>query len=314
MKQQAIRTAVLLGTQRFEVTLDSQVKALHDGGPMAAITSGWQEREEEDDALRRHVGVELVNLRLRQRQEQVFQVDEELREAHRQRQQLLRQKQEFYRIRLQFALEAHRVIRARTAPQELQEREQGAALAALQTLDEYHCDACVEIYDRFEVDTNLFERPEVVRHREEIRQILQRCKSVAISGGHVAAIINRLAFFGITDMLDQHVIFAWSAGAMAITDRVVLYHDRPPQGPGAAEVLTRGQGWVPDMVVLPEPEKRLRMTDRYRVGILAARFSPARCMAFPAAAHLVWQNGRIVDASGVIVLHSDGRITPLEAS
>lgn len=311
---QPIRTAVLLGTQRFEVTLNNHVRALHDGGPMAAITCGWQEREDEDEALRHHVGVELINLQLRQRMEDVFQSDEDLREAHRQRQQLLRQKQEFYRIRLQFALEAHRVIRGRAAPPELHEKEQGAALAALQALDDHHRNACVEIYRRFEVETNLFQRPEVIRHRQDIQQVLQRCRSLAVAGGHVATIVNRLAFFGITELLDQHVVFAWSAGAMAVTDRVVLYHDRPPQGPGAAEILTRGQGWVPNLVVLAEPEKRLRMNDKYRVGILAARFSPARCLAFPAGTHLIWQSGRIVDFAGILALHSDGRLAPLEAS
>ena len=31
-------------------------------------------------------------------------------------------------------------------------------------------------------------------------------------------------------------VIAWSAGAMALTDRIVLFHDRSPQGPGHPEV------------------------------------------------------------------------------
>ena len=307
-----MRSAVLLGTQRFEVTLDSLVEAHRDDRPMAAITCGWRERELEDEPLRRHVGVEVINLRLRERLDEVFRADPELAEAHRHRQQVLRHKQEFYRIRLQFALEAHRVIKGRSAPAEVHEKEEAVALAALQTLDSYHLDNCIDIIRRFEAETNVFGRPEVARHRDEIAEIMAKCGSLAISGGHVATIINRLRLFGFSDFIDGHIVYAWSAGAMAISDRIVLYHDNPPQGPGAAEILTEGMGWVPGMVILPEPEKRLRMTEPDRVSILAARFQPARSLAFPAGAHLVWRAGNVVDSSGIIELAADGHISPLE--
>ncbi len=309
-----MRYAVLLGTQRFEVTLDSLVASLNDGRPMAAVTCGWREREPEDEALRNHVGVELINLNLRRRMEEIFRVDVELAEAHRHRQQILRHKQEFYRIRIQFALEAHRVIQSRSAPAEVHNVEEAVALAALQTLDSYHLENCMDIMRRFETETNLFERPEVKRHREEIAGIMQRCSSLAISGGHVATIINRLRLFGLSGFIDGHIVYAWSAGAMAISDRIVLYHDNPPQGPGAAEILTEGMGWVPGMVILPEPEKRLRMTESNRVSTLASRFRPARSLAFPGGAHLVWDGERITESSGIVELGINGRITPLETS
>ena len=68
---------------------------------------------------------------------------------------------------------------------------------------------------------------------------------------------------------------------MAISERVVLFHDSPPQGPGAAEVLDAGLGLVGDVVVLPQPEFRLRLDDRRaRPGPgapLRARRRASRC-------------------------------------
>lgn len=307
------RAVVLLGSQRFEATLDGLVKSVHDGGPMAAVTCGWRGREAEDEPLRQHVGVELINLKLRARLEEIFKVDTELAEAHRHRQQVLRHKQDFYRIRLQFALEAHRVIRARSAPAEVHDEEEALALADLRSIDRYHVDNCADIISRFDREMDLFNRPEVARHRAEIADIMQRCTALAISGGHVATIINRLQLFGLSNLIDGHVVYAWSAGAMAISDRIVLYHDFPPQGPGASEVLTHGLGWVPGMVILPEPEKRLHMSDRDRIGTLAARFRPARSFAFPAGAYLIWDGHRVNGASGVVELGEDGRVARLEA-
>ena len=309
-----MRAAVLLGSQRFEASLDNLVKSVHDGGPMAAITCGWREREAEDEALRSHVGVELVNLELRRRLDEILQVDKELAEAHRHRQQVMRHKQDFYRIRLQFALEAHRVIRARSAPEEVHREEEDLALAALKALDSYHLGNCVEILERFDDEMDVYNRPEVARHRQEIAEIMSKCSALAISGGHVATIINRLRLFGVSDFIDGHVVYAWSAGAMAISDRIVLYHDSPPQGPGASEILTPGLGWVPDVVVLPEPEKRLRVADVGRVSTLARRFRPARSLAFPSGTYVVWANQRISRANGVIELGDDGQTARLEAS
>ncbi|MGF1508573.1 MAG: hypothetical protein ACFB9M_03620 [Myxococcota bacterium] len=308
-----IHTAVLLGTQRFDTTLERAVSEVHDQGPIAAVTCGWREREEEDEALRQHLGVELINLHLRRRKQEVFRRDKELAQAHQHRQQVLRHKQEFYLIRLQYTLAAHRIIRGRSAPAEVRKAEEAASLAALQRLDQYHLEDCRQFLQQFDEEVGLAEHPEVRRHREEIQEILSRCRSIAIAGGHVAAIANRLSFFGLPEAMDGHNLFAWSGGAMAITDRIVLYHDHPPQGPGAAEVLSPGMGWVPDIVVLPEPEKRLRK-DGERVSILASRFLPARSLAFPSGTHLTWRDGQIISASGVWLLGPEGEIGELKTT
>jgi hypothetical protein len=303
---------VLLGAQRFDPTLGETVRALEVDGPIATITAGWQEREPEHAELHEHLGDDCTNLALHERADHVFERDPELEKAHKARQTRLRHKQDFYRIRLEHALQASHVIRQRVAPDDIVEEEEAAALAAIRALDDYHLSECARVHAEFEEEMKPFERESVARHRRELARILGSCAAVAIAGGHVATLLNRLSLFGIAQLLDGHTIFAWTAGGMAISDRVVLFHDSPPQGPGASEILDRGLGLFPNVVVLPQPETRLRLDDPERVSVLARRFAPARCIALPSAAHVTIAEGRFVRPAGAIHLRTDGDCVPLE--
>jgi hypothetical protein len=74
------------------------------------------------------------------------------------------------------------------------------------------------------------------------------------------------------------IVIAWSAGAMALADRVLLFHDRTPDGPSDAEFLDNGVGWLRGCVLLPHARRRLRTDDPSRMAELAARAAPARCV------------------------------------
>src|SRR5690606_34887525 len=130
---------------RFDATLGSVVKELEVKGPIALITAGWQDREADDGALKSHLGCEAVNLRLYQRAEEVFAQDEELAKTHRAQQAKLRHKQDFYRIRLEHALDANYMIRQREAPPDVLEEEEAASLAAIRSLDAYHLAQCARV-------------------------------------------------------------------------------------------------------------------------------------------------------------------------
>ena len=54
-----------------------------------------------------------------------------------------------------------------------------------------------------------------------------------------------------TPILRRSPVIAWSAGAMALADRIVLFHDRSPHGPGHPEVYGSGLSVVRDVVLLP---------------------------------------------------------------
>ena len=53
---------------------------------------------------------------------------------------------------------------------------------------------------------------------------------------------------------------------MALTTRVLLFHDRPPQGAGNAEIFEHGLDLVPDAVFLPHAATRLAIDDRRAHG------------------------------------------------
>ena len=72
------------------------------------------------------------------------------------------------------------------------------------------------------------------------------------------------------------MVIAWSAGAMALTERVLLFHDRAPHGPAHAEFLDAGLGWIPGCVLLPHARRRLRTDDPARMAELAGAGRPGR--------------------------------------
>jgi hypothetical protein len=303
---------VLLGAQRFDSTLGSVVRRLGCEGPIALITAGWREREDEDEPLRSHLACETVNLRPYHRFDEVLERDAELTEAHKAKQTKLRHKQDFYRIRLEHELAANYVIRQRRAPAEVLAEEEGASIAAIRALDAYHLEQCRRVNAEYEAAAQVLERPVVREHREQLREALAGCQALAIAGGHVATLLNRMRMFGIPELLDGQAVFAWSGGGMVISERLVLFHDSPPQGRGASEILDEGLGLAPGVVPLPHPDLRLRLDDPERVGLLARRFAPAQCLALPEGAHVVIRDGRLERPSSVTLLQQDGSCRLLE--
>lgn len=304
---------VLLGPQRFDPTLGEAVAELGIEGSIATITAGWQEREPEDTELHEHLGKRTVNLALYARAEDVFRRDPELKAAHRARQDRLRHKQDFYRIRLEHELEAAYVIQARKAPAAILDEEKEASIQAIRELDEAHLRQCSAERDRFEAEWKPLERDAIAKHREELQSILRGAGAVAIAGGHVATLLNRLELFGLAPMIAEKPIFAWAAGSMALSERVVLFHDAPPQGPGAAEVLDRGLGIVRGVVPLPHPDQRLRLADLERVALFSRRFAPALALTFRNCTRVTClgeaADGFVfVDAHGVDRLRPDGTL------
>jgi hypothetical protein len=301
-----IPAVVLLGAQRFDPTLVEAITELGVKGKIATITCGWQEREDDDEDLREHLEGRGVNLGLHARGEDVFRKDKELEAAHRERQTALRHRQDFYRIRLEHALAAQHVIDQRAAPVDILEDEARTSIDAIRNIDALHLEGCTRERREFDAAFRPDERPAVAQHRAEIAAIVKDCEAIAIAGGHVASLLNRLRLFGIGELARGKTVFAWCAGAMAVSERVVLFHDSPPQGPGAAEVLDAGLGFVGDVVVLPQPEFRLKLGDRPRLKVLARRFAPAACIAMPARSRVTWLRSGPTSVHGAFAIRGDG--------
>src|SRR4029078_8170981 len=90
-------------------------------------------------------------------------------------------------------------------------------------LDERHLDRMSTIRAEFEAAWRPAERDVVAGHRAQVRAELCRAVVLVIPGGHVAVLLNVLRLFAVTPPAD---VLAWSAGAMALTDRVGLFTDR----------------------------------------------------------------------------------------
>ena len=298
----------LLGPQRNAITVTQELERLGLPGQIAAITAGWQEREAEDDELQEAIGHRAVNLLLHHRAERMFYEDQELFRAHRARQDLLRQMQDLYKLRLDAYLDAAQLLFHRAGPSDLLEPERQAAVMALRDLDSHHLSRIREVHARFETEMRPADRWAVAKQRDEIREILDECKVVVIAGGHVATLLTRIRLLGVDTMLSDKAVVAWSAGAMVLTERVVLFHDRPPEGPGNAEVLDTGLGLLQDVVALPHVTRRLKLDDTPRMSLFARRFSPSMCLALDPFCRARWDGEQWDLQDGTWVLGQDGQL------
>lgn len=273
------RTVWLLGPQYQKPFLGSVFPSFGiPEGPIAAVTAGWQEREGEDAELDKHLAGRAVDLRLYQRAERVFGNDPEFARAHREVQRRLRELTRIYDARLSFLRESALWLLREKGDENLLGPEREHAIGQARDLDAWHLGRIVEIRSEFEDRLRPEERPSIRSEREEIARILREAAALVITGGHVAVLLNRLRLFGLPELAGGKPIVAWSAGAMTLTDRVVLFHDHPPQGAGNAGVLERGLGVCPGVVALPDGRKRLALDDRMRVLVFARRFHPASCI------------------------------------
>lgn len=306
----------LLGPQRLRPTVVTAVRALGFSGNdlrVATVTAGWQELEGEDQELRDHLVGGTVNLELYRRAERVFERDPELAETHRERQALLRRMQAAYRARLRFAIDACRELgRGAASGDDVFRTEWSAAMDAVRDLDRAHLERVREVRAAFDERRRPLERDAVAREREEIREILGRVNVLAIAGGHVAVLLNRLLLFGIGALWGARPVVAWSAGTMALAERVIVFHDSPPHGPGNPEVLDVGLGYGHGVVPLPHARRRLRLDDGERVSRTATRFAPDRCVALDDGCGIEWTGSRWAAWPGTRLLHPDGSAAEVE--
>lgn len=299
----------LLGPQQLKQSLGAVVRALGREGPVALITAGWQEREDQDEELAAQLGRSVINLRLYERGEQVLAADPEYAKAHRARQDQLRQIQEFYKLRLERTFDAALDIARKAAGTDLEAEEVRLSLEHIRRIDAEHLERVTALREAYELQTRPLQRPVIVRHRAELKKILSSVGVVAIAGGHVAVLLNRLRMFGFHELLtDEHALIAWSGGAMVTSERVILFHESPPEGAGISEVLEAGLGLHRGVVPLPNPKLRLKLDDPLRVGWLSRRYSHSKCVAFDQGDFVLFDGDRFFGAEGTLLLKQDGTV------
>jgi hypothetical protein len=310
---------VLLGPQRLQPTLRDALAGIDvDVGEasVATITAGWQEREPDDHELHDHLGGRSANLQLYLRAERAFAADPELAAAHHRRQDRLRELQSLYRARLRHAVAAWEQLARTSDPGALRVAERDDALATIRALDARHLANLRSAHDDFAAHWRPLERESVAREHEELRRRIAECTALAIAGGHVAVLINRLQLFGIAELLGNRPLVAWSAGAMALSERIVSFHDSPPDGESRTEVVELGLALAPGVVPLPHARHRLKLEDRTRVGLMARRFAPALCLPLDEGSGVRWDGKGWLPAPWVSKLSAEGDVlrAPVEPS
>lgn len=268
-------------------------------GPGAVtVTAGWQERETDDAELDRVLGGGTHNLRLHARWLEVLDADPELATAELNHRAVLAELQELYAMQVEHAERAAEAIQRSS----FRPRTRAAALAdaesALRLVDARHLARVAEARADFDVAWRPAERPVVARHRAEVADRIAGAAALVLTGGHVGVLLHVLRLF---DVRPPQLVLAWSAGAMALTDRVVLFTD------GRAETYAAGLGVLSGLVLLPHARRRLPLDDAVRLGALARRFAPARCVVLddgvrlelgpagelPADARVIGPDGRL---------------------
>ena len=304
-------TVTLLGPQR-RPTLDTVAASLQVEGPIATITAGWQEREPDDGELSKLLGARDVNLRLYRRWLDVQDRDPQFALAERRLTALLEDLQDTYLLRLDHALQAVYAIQRRTGGAGLRADVLAEAIEAVRELDAAHLRRVSAVRGEFYQRLQPHDRAVIAEHRADVAGLLAGAAAVVVAGGHVGVLADVLHLFNIAASLGPAVI-AWSAGAMALAERIVLFHDRSAHGPGHPEVYEYGLSVFRGVVPLPHARARLLLDDAPRMAVFARRFAPARCVLL--------ENGTRIDTDGhgacppgTRVLAEDGRVTTLGAA
>ena len=303
----------VLGPQYPMPNLRDCLASLRIRGPLVSITAGWQEREGEIDELRAHVEMPVRDLGLYARAERIHAEDAPLAAAARERQGRLQELQELYRLRLGALMGALTELTTRTGDSSALRSARRAALGDVRRLDRQHLAATAAEHERFARRWRDPERASVAPHAAAVAHAIAGADALLVAGGHVAVLLNRMRMFDIGSLLRNKPVIAWSAGAMALSDRVVLFHDSPPQGAAHAEILEPGLGIIPGIVALPHAHQRLALDDQHRVGEFARRFAPAKCLALEHGSLARWHDGQLAVCYDVERLARSGQRLELSA-
>lgn len=317
----------LLGPQR-EPHLRQAVQSLGlEGCRFATITAGWRDREDEDSVLDAELGGNTVNLRLWRLLQQLWEADPELEAADRERRHVLTEMQELYVIGLQKAAEALRDIWARESRDErVLQMAADDVISIMRDMDDRHRQRVAEVHLDFYQAHEPEHRPAVIEARFLVGNRIADCDAVVIPGGHVGVLLGSLHIANLAPALAAPTpstqddpdpaptlyrpILAWGAGAMVLTERVLLFYDDSVVAPRVSEVLMDGLALTRGLTALPNATDRLEVKDRPRMAVLAQRSAPRLPLLLDPGAQVtltatgeVPTGARVVDLDGKIVRH-----------
>jgi hypothetical protein len=300
---------VLLGPQRFRLTAGTVASRIAPDGTVVTVTAGWRDREKDDAELDEVLGGRSHNLHLFTRLGRLIRHDRRFATAASAYNRAVDEASELYLLRLQHALASVYTTMRRTARQDLVDSSLRAGLQSVRDIDDWYLWVLAELEGELRTDGGVDASDVIAHHRGEVREALAGAALLAVAGGHVSMLRRCLRLFEVEPAPELPVV-GWSAGAMVLTDRIVLYNDKGPEGVRPSEVWDRGLGRVPGIVAMPHARRRLALDDTDRNVILAHRYAPARVVLLDDGSRLtIGPDGTLPDEARVIT--ADGSITTL---
>jgi len=290
-------TTVLLGPQRFRTTVGVAIRTAAPEGTIATVTAGWRDRESDTTELDATLEGRGRHLNLYGRLNDVLDTDPIFAAAALAHRDALDELAGIYSIRLQRALDSVYAVQRRTLRSDVAVSAEADGVRVVQSIDQWYLDAVDQLRGELWAAAPAEESEPIQRHRAEVADAVGQASAIAVAGGHVGLLLHCLKLFEVT-LPAQLPVVAWSAGAMSLTDRVVLYNDRGPSGVIGSEVWERGLGRAPRIVAMPHARRRLQMDDPRVLRVLARRFGDARCL--------------LLDDGATVPLGPDGEL-PAEA-
>lgn len=278
------------------------------------VTAGWREREAEDAELDGLLGGHTVNLRLHARWLDVLDADAELADAELNHRSVLEELQDLYALQVGHAERvAAEIRRAATRP-----RTRAAALAdaesALRLLDAQHLARVAAVRGEFDQAWRPAEREPVARHRAEVAAALAGAPVLVVTGGHVGVLLHLLHVFGLARLIRVRLagapLVAWSAGAMALAERVVLFAEHGSAGRRRPEVYAEGLGAYAGVLPFPHARRRLRLDDAEHLGMMARRFAPRHCLLLGDGQRVALRAGQSLPAGARILTDAGVAVAP----
>lgn len=272
-------------------------------GPIAVISAGWRYDESEIQALTRDIQREVYHLPLYEWFDEMGAIEPELSGLHRMRQRRIKAYKKVYQLQLKAALDVWEQVRELYKKnRSLYDQDEQEACQHVCEIDEACLSRLEEIRDDFSALQQPWLHETAIPLFERIAYTFSQCAGVIITGGHVPVLRNRMYFFGLEHLLRETLeegrhLFAWSAGAMTLTDRIVLYYDDPPLGIRHPEILDTGLGIISDTIFLPHASTRLKLSEPERIEKFARRFQPATCICLENGAHIIYDENGMEDLS-----------------
>ena len=302
---------VLLGPQRFSTTVGNVVNSVAPDGPVATVRAGWRDREADISELDGVLEGRGWHLNLYARLIDVLETDSRYAEASLAHRDALVELANLYSLRLQRALDSAYLVQRRALRPWLAASALEDAIRKVQGIDRWYLDTLGQIHGELAAAAPAEESEPISRHRSEVAQLVDQAAVLAIAGGHVGVLLRCLRLFAVT-LPPELPVIGWSAGAMALTERVVLYNDLGPRGVVGSEVWDRGLGRAPRIVAMPHARRRLNMDDPTVLQVLVRRFADARCLLLDDGARVELDadgelpaGARVIGGDGA--LHTPGR-------